>query len=146
MQVNKFVEKLRRYPGLTIDSVDAQKILDALQIQLEGNPVLTTKNFHKWFPNWKNLKSIEISFIYQPYFNGLNIHTKTIAKDQTICTDYEDFENNSPFTKRMERIITSDTVYKKEFVKECFEKALLDEFKNLKIKLIIGKCDRGNDI
>ena len=145
MKVTKFIEKLARYKDLTIYSNDAKDMLASLESELDYKAILTTKNLHKWIPGWKELKSIEISFTYQPNFDGLYIYTETISKDGTIKKDYDEFENNSPFSKRMHLIITNDNMYDKIFVKDCFQKELLDEFKKLKIKLIIGKCGRGDD-
>ena len=145
MKVTKFIEKLARYKDLTINSNDAKDMLSSLENELDNAAILTTKNLHKWIPGWKELKSIEISFTYQPNFDGLNIHTETISKDGTTENEYDNFENASPFAKRMRLLITNDSMYDKIFVKDCFQKELLDEFKKLKIKLIIGKCGRGDD-
>ncbi len=144
MKVHKFIDKLRRYSDFKL-SDDYKDILKDLESRIDEAAVLTSENLHKWIPNWKDLSSIEISFTYQPNFNGLNIHTKTIAKDGTIVNDYDDFSYESPFADRMQLIITDDSVYDKKYVKDCFFKELLVAFKKNKVKLVIGNCGRGDD-
>lgn len=144
MKVHKFIDKLRRYSDFKLPD-DYKDILKDLESRIDEAAVLTSENLHKWIPNWKDLSSIEISFTYQPNFDGLYIYTKTIAKDGTEVNDYDKFVYDSPFATRMKLIITNDNVYDKKYVKDCFSKELLAAFKKNKVKLVIGNCDRGDD-
>ena len=143
MLVNTLIKELRRYSTLTID----EQIANHLQNQLRDIPnhIFDTSNFAESIPDWKNMKSIEITFVYQPNFDGLYMYVITITKENIREDDYDWLKYESPFYERMCDLITNDSVYKKEYVSDCFSKELLKEFEDLKIKYIIGNCSRGYD-
>lgn len=146
MRVNKFIDKLRRYGDLSIRYEVIKDILNELEgdRESEDDKIFKTDNLHTWIPKWKELKAIEISFEYRPTDQKLFIHVR-VTKDGLIWSDNKKLTINGQFAKRMCTLIVNEKVYNKQMVKDCFSYDLLEEFRKLKIKLIIGPCNTIQD-
>jgi len=153
MNVNEFIEKLRRYKGNSepqISLSDAEKFITSL---IFPDPIITVDVMNKLYPKWtSNMSGVKFNFKYQVNFSGIYVYMFAKIYDDTeedyvnieieLVDDHEDLYYQ--ITDRLESMLDTDTNYEHQMCVDMFSKELLDLFDDQGIT-ISSTMERGYD-
>ena len=138
MNVNEFIDKLRRYVGSEsqIEYFHAEQFINQLTLP---PPIITVNVMNKLFPGWNEdnkISEVEMIFKYQINFGGVYVSMYVKVWNSTE-EDYEDIEIDlidkneelyCEITIRMEKMLDGTESFVAEMFTDMFSQEILDLF------------------